>query len=164
MVCRMLLATTIAFAFAANSMRAADVPDGWTSRASRDEIKPQFSYEPAGGRDGTGGFVIEADQREGLAGWWETVHLDIHGGKYYRFQVWRKTENIAVPRRAAVARVIWRDDRGRTLTHEEPSDAPYAPGKRPPIRTWPRPTRPRRLSSCTIGGRPRGVSCGATCR
>ena len=115
----------------ATQARAADIPDGWSTEAPREEVKPKFSYEPTGGRLGSGGFVIEADEREGLAGWWMTVNLDVLGGKYYRFQAWRKTENIDAPRRAAVARVLWRDDNGRALTHEEPSDAPYAPGKRP---------------------------------
>ena len=111
--------------------RAGEVPDGWFTAAPRDEIKPQFRYEATGGHRGQGCFVIEADDREGLAGWWTTTRTEISAGKYYRFQAWRKTENIDVPRRAALVRVLWRDDNGRTLTHEETSTAPYATGKRP---------------------------------
>ena len=37
------------------------VPDGWEATAPRDEIRPTFSYSPAGGRDGTGSLVITAD-------------------------------------------------------------------------------------------------------
>jgi hypothetical protein len=109
---------------------AADVPAGWTTAAPRDEIKPQFSYLADGGRSGHGCFVIAADQREGLAGWW-TKTFDVTGGQHYRFEAWRKTENIDSPRRAALARVIWQDDQGRFVTHDEVSTAPYATGKRP---------------------------------
>jgi len=45
-------------------------PSGWTTKAPRDEIRPHFAYRPKGGRSGKGGFVIEADQRPGLHGWW----------------------------------------------------------------------------------------------
>jgi len=33
-------------------------------------------------------------------------------GRYYRFSAWRRTENVAVPRRSVLARVLWRDDKG----------------------------------------------------
>ena len=46
------------------------VPDGWTTAAPRDEIRPKFAYDARGGRDGKGAFVITADGREGLDGWW----------------------------------------------------------------------------------------------
>src|SRR5262245_18778406 len=45
-------------------------PDGWTTAAPRAEIRPHFAYEPQGGRDGGGRWVIEADGREGLDGSW----------------------------------------------------------------------------------------------
>jgi predicted amidohydrolase len=108
----------------------ADAPLGWTTAAPRDEIKPQCTYVADGGRGGRGCFVLAADEREGLAGWWQKT-LDVAGGKHYRFEAWRKTENIESPRRAALVRVIWQDDQGRYVTHDEVSDAPYATGKRP---------------------------------
>ena len=117
--------------FAGIAAAADPAPPGWASAAPRDEIKPSLTYEPTGGRGGRGGFVIEADEREGLVGWWTTTRTDIAGGKHYRFEAWRKTENIEVPRRAALARILWRDDNGRPLTHDEVSTAPYATGKRP---------------------------------
>src|SRR5262245_42657676 len=45
-------------------------PDGWTTAAPRAEIRPHFAYEPQGGRDGGGRWVIAADGREGLDGSW----------------------------------------------------------------------------------------------
>ena len=40
-------------------------PDGWKAAAPRDEISPEFSYDPKGGRDGKGAFIIYANAREG---------------------------------------------------------------------------------------------------
>jgi predicted amidohydrolase len=113
-------------------LRAQDgkTPAGWTTAAPRDEIKPQFSYDPQGGRDGKGALVIAADEREGLAGWWQKTFA-VEGGKHYRFTAWRKVENIASPRRAALARVLWQDENGKSVTHDEPSTATYATGQKP---------------------------------
>ncbi|MCI0360110.1 MAG: carbon-nitrogen hydrolase family protein [Planctomycetaceae bacterium] len=133
-----LAALQIAFAFlvvfsvsgqAANSPAAA-APAGWTSAAPRDEIKPSFAFNAHAGRSGSGALVISADDREGLAGWWQKT-FEVTGGKHYRFEAWRKTENIETPRRAALVRVLWQDDKGQAVTHEAVSDAPYAPGKKP---------------------------------
>jgi predicted amidohydrolase len=111
---------------------AVEVQDsaGWTSAAPRDEIRPEFTRLPAGGHRGQERLVIAADQREGLAGWW-TKTLDVTGGKHYRFEAWRRTENIAAPRRAGVVRILWRDEQGRPVTHDEPSFASYSPGQKP---------------------------------
>ena len=107
-----------------------DAPSGWTTAAPRDEIKPLFSYESKGGRDGNGALVIAADEREGLAGWWQKT-FDVEGGKHYRFTAWRKAENIDTPRRAALARILWQDENGKPVTHDEPSTATYAGGQKP---------------------------------
>lgn len=109
---------------------AADAPAGWTTAAPRDEIKPLFTATAEGGHEAQGCLVISSDGREGLAGWWQKT-FDVSGGKHYQFEAWRKTVNIHAPRRAALARVLWQDDQGHSVTHEEVSDAPYAPGKRP---------------------------------
>jgi predicted amidohydrolase len=126
-----ILTGLLLFAVVLPASWAAEAPDGWSTAAPREEIKPTFSYLATGGRGGRGCFVIEADDREGLAGWWTMTRTDISAGKHYRFEAWRKTENIDVPRRAALVRVLWRDDNGRTLAHELTSAAPYATGKRP---------------------------------
>jgi predicted amidohydrolase len=74
--------------------------------------------------------VIEADTRPGLFGWWEKT-FPVHGGSYYEFSVQRRVEHIASPRRTAVARVLWRDEKGRPVLRDEPSWASYRPGERP---------------------------------
>ncbi|MEO8495586.1 MAG: carbon-nitrogen hydrolase family protein, partial [Planctomycetota bacterium] len=115
-----------------SALRAEDrpLPHGWTEESPREEIRPDLTFLPSGGPHGAGSFVIEADQREGLFGWWEKT-FEIEGGKFYQFSAVRKADGIEVPRRTAVARVLWRDDQGRPVLHDEPSWASYRPGERP---------------------------------
>ncbi|NQT37690.1 MAG: hypothetical protein HQ581_09390, partial [Planctomycetes bacterium] len=95
------------------SAAAAEVPDGWSHTAPREEIAPKFTYDPGGGPSRGGSFVIESDGREGLIGRW-TKAFPVSGGGYYRFSARRRVENVASPRRCAVARLLWRDAQGRS--------------------------------------------------
>src|SRR5213596_425900 len=88
--------------------------DGWTTAAPREEIRPQFQHEETGGKSGHGALIIRADDREGLHGWWQKT-FSVSAGRYYRFSAWRWTENIAVPRRSVLARVLWRDEAGNEV-------------------------------------------------
>src|SRR5262249_5952312 len=74
-------------------------PEGWSTQSPRDELRPAFRYEPAGGPSHRGSFVIEADEREGLIGGWAKA-FPVQGGRYYKFSVKRKAEGIATPRQA----------------------------------------------------------------
>jgi predicted amidohydrolase len=74
--------------------------------------------------------VIAADGREGLFGWWERT-FPVRGGSYYEFSARRRVEGLASPRRTTVARVLWRDDQGRPVRHDQPSFLSYKPGERP---------------------------------
>jgi predicted amidohydrolase len=85
--------------------------------APRDEIRPAFAYTPKGGRDGKGAFVITHDRREGLDGHWART-FTVKGGQFYRFHAVRKVHNVEVPRRSAVVRIIWQDDRGRRVPRD----------------------------------------------
>jgi predicted amidohydrolase len=105
-------------------------PEGWSTHAPREEIRPAFSYRPEGGPDHRGSFVIEADGRAGLFGWWERT-FPVRGGRSYEFSVRRKVEHVAAPRRSTVARILWRDEKGRPVLHDQPSYASYRPGERP---------------------------------
>jgi predicted amidohydrolase len=105
-------------------------PSGWETAAPREEIRPAFRYEPRGGPDRTGALVIESDRREGLQGKW-TKTFPIKGGEHYRFSALRKVENLPEPRRGAVVRILWQDEQGRAVTHDEPSYASYQPGSMP---------------------------------
>jgi len=105
-------------------------PPGWETVSPRDEIRPAFRYEPRGGPDRKGAFIIESDRREGLMGKW-TKAFPVNGGEHYRFSARRKVANMPEPRRGAVVRVLWQDDRGRKVTRDEPSYASYSPGVKP---------------------------------
>jgi predicted amidohydrolase len=105
-------------------------PVGWQATAPRDEIKPSFAYDPKGGRRGMGSFVIAHDQRDGLDGYW-TKTFPVEGGRYYHFSAQRRLENVAVPRRSAVARVLWQDEQDRKVPHDEPAAAGYLIGWKP---------------------------------
>lgn len=107
-------------------------PRGWTTKSPRKQIRPDFSYEPEGGPKKRGSFVIEADQRRGLFGWWEKS-FPVEGGRHYNFFALLKTSGIRIPRRAAVARVRWRNDEGNSVLRAEPTDASYRPGTRPRV-------------------------------
>lgn len=90
----------------------------WTMESPREEIRPEFRYTQAGGRSGQGAWVIESDAREGRHGWWQR-RLPVTAGEYYRFSAWRRVSGIVVPRRSAVARVLWRDAQGHAVERRE---------------------------------------------
>jgi predicted amidohydrolase len=105
-------------------------PDGWSTAAPREEIRPDFSYDPKGGRDGKGSFLITADQREGLDGYWVRT-VPIKGAHYYRFHAVRKIVNVEVPRRSAVVRVLWQDEGGKPVSADAPAATGYLKGWTP---------------------------------
>jgi predicted amidohydrolase len=94
-------------------------PPGWTVVSPRNEIRPKFAYEPIGGPKRTGAFVIAAIDQPGLHGWFEKS-FPVAGGKYYEFRAVRKTWDVAVPRKAALARVVWQDDNGKAVRADAP--------------------------------------------
>ncbi len=105
---------------------ASAAPEEWTTAAPRDEIKPNFSV------DAKGSHIIESGPQEGLIGHWTTT-VPVTGGDYYRFQVLRKITGTgaANARRTGVARVLWRDAKGKAVKHDEPTTASYATGQIP---------------------------------
>ena len=105
---------------------ANSIPDGWTTMSPRAEIRPEFLYEPSGGKEEQPRFCIVADSRIGLAGWWQTA-IPVTGGRNYRFQIDRRCTNVKSPRRTGVVRVLWRDEKGQTVKHQEASTASFLP-------------------------------------
>ena len=105
-------------------------PVGWTTETPRDELRPQFAWDTTSAR-APGVFVIRADERAGLAGSWART-IPVEAGKHYHFSVQRQTDGVGLPRRTAVARILWLDAAGRKATHGEPSFVSYRPGERPP--------------------------------
>ena len=102
-------------------------PDGWTTAAPRDEIRPQFAFDPKGGPGGAGCFIIRADQREGLDGCWKKS-FPIDGGKYYHFESLYKASGVLVSRRSIVAKIHWQNDRGRSVPLDEQPITGYLRG------------------------------------
>ncbi len=102
----------------------------WKPVSPRPEIRPAFDSDKHGGPSGQGSLVIRADDREGLDGQWVRT-FPIKGGQYYRFKAFRRLQSIASPRRSALARILWRDDQGRSVRHDEPGATSYAPGESP---------------------------------
>ncbi|MFO1019775.1 MAG: carbon-nitrogen hydrolase family protein [Planctomycetales bacterium] len=86
-------------------------PEGWSAMAPREEIRPEFSSISKGGPKGNGSLVIHHDQREGLDGWFQKTFA-VKGGEFVRFQAMRKATNVSVPRRSALVRILWQNDRG----------------------------------------------------
>ncbi len=102
-------------------------PDGWQTASPRDEIRPLFAYEPQGGKDGQGAFIITAEAREGLDGCWKKT-FPVQGGQCYRFFALYKAANVAAPRRSVVARVLWRDEKGNPVLYDAPVITKYLQG------------------------------------
>jgi predicted amidohydrolase len=112
---------------AVSAIPAAKFPAGWETAAPRDEIRPAFAFDPAGGPKKDGAFIITHDEREGLHGYFHTT-IPVTGGAYYRFHAARRVENVAVPRRSCVVRILWRDDKGRSVPMSEPPPKGYLVG------------------------------------
>jgi len=119
----------------AASLAGADsstAPDGWTTAAPRDEIKPQFACKPTGGVDGQALFSIRTDARDGLDGCWMKT-FPVTGDKHFRFEAFFRATNVSVPRRSVVARVMWQDAAGRRVPSEEPIVSGYLISKGKPM-------------------------------
>jgi predicted amidohydrolase len=109
------------------STAASPAPAGWETGAPRDELRPRYSFDPDGGPKGDGALILTADDRDGLHGWWQKS-FPVSGGKYYRFHALRKATGIPVPRRTAVVRILWQDDRGKPVPTDEPAVSGYLKG------------------------------------
>jgi predicted amidohydrolase/tetratricopeptide (TPR) repeat protein len=105
-------------------------PGGWTTAAPREEIRPSFSFDARGGRDGKGAFVIAAGDRDGLDGWW-TSTSPVKGGRHYRFHGARKPDGLPLARQNAVVRIVWQDDNGRSVSLDTPAVTGYLKGWKP---------------------------------
>lgn len=112
---------------------AGALPDDWQMAAPRDEIRPEFKFEPTGGPSHSGSLIVIHDEREGLDGWFQRTYV-VSGGRAYRFQAVRMTSNVAFPRRSAVVRLLWHDDAGRKISADAPEElgqVPYAEAEYP---------------------------------
>jgi predicted amidohydrolase len=102
-------------------------PDGWTTDAPREEIRPEFAYDAKGGADGKGCFIIRSDQREGLAGCWKKT-FPITGGKHYHFTASYQAKGVTLPRRSVLVELHWRDAKGKRVPLDNPGVTDYLRG------------------------------------
>jgi len=102
-------------------------PEGWQTSAPRDEIRPAFAFDPHGGLDPIGCFIIHADSREGQDGSW-TKTFPVAGGKHYQFLAWYRVTSVPVPRRSVVAKLDWQNAQGDSVPQDEPTVANYLRG------------------------------------
>ncbi|HLW67253.1 MAG TPA: carbon-nitrogen hydrolase family protein [Gemmataceae bacterium] len=105
-------------------------PAGWEATAQRDEVRPAFSFDPKGGPNGTGAFVIATADSVGQSGQFQKS-FPVNGGKFYRFQAVRKTENVETPRRSAPVRIEWLDTAGKAVRADVPPGHEHESGMIP---------------------------------
>ncbi len=111
----------------AAAITPATAPASWTTAAPREEIRPEFAYDPKGGADGKGCFAIEADRREGLDGCWKKTFA-VTGGKYYHFAARFQARGVALPRRSVVAELHWQDGQGAKVPLDKQPVTEYLRG------------------------------------
>lgn len=106
-------------------LRAADAV--WSFQSPREEAAPEHVCHAAGGRDGGVSLILETGAGGHWIGSWQHV-MAVKGGQHYRFEAWHTFKNVPEPRRSVVARVIWLDEKGKSVTWEEPAKSGYAKG------------------------------------
>lgn len=108
----------------------APIPQDWTVWSPRAETRPTAAYDPTGGREGRAGWSLQTGPGEQWIGCWEH-EIPVEGGKFYHFTAWRRFENVPIPRRSVVARILWQDEKGQLVHWDTPAPAGYAKGTIP---------------------------------
>jgi predicted amidohydrolase len=114
------------------SSRADSVNDGWQTSSPRPEIKPEFKFDANGGRAHKSALIIRHDVRDGLDGCW-TKKFEVHGGHFYRFAAFRKTDGVSSPRRSALVRLLWQNDSGAKVMLDEAPGAKTQKATKPSL-------------------------------
>jgi predicted amidohydrolase len=102
-------------------------PRDWSPAAPRDEIRPAFSVETAGGYHNASRLIIEADGREGLDGYW-LKSFAVRGGEFYEFRAYRRVERVGSARRGCLVTLDWLDGEGHTVSEDRPVTSRYGRG------------------------------------
>jgi predicted amidohydrolase len=110
-----------------NAENLKGAPAGWQTHSPREEIRPEFAFEPTGGIDGKECFIIRTDAREGLDGCW-SKSFPVEGGKAYRVEAVYKARSVALPRRSVLVQLDWRDSTGSAVPLDEPTVTGYLRG------------------------------------
>jgi predicted amidohydrolase len=112
----------------------APASENWQPGAPREEVRPGFRQVAGGGVDGSDLFVIEADARHGLHGFWRKA-FPVQGGNFYEFTAYRRTSGAASPQQTAVVKVKWRNTQGKQALDDRGLVPGYLVGFRPTVPT-----------------------------
>jgi predicted amidohydrolase len=113
---------------AAGEPASAQLSSGnWQSAAPREELRPAFRAINGDGSASELRLRIEHDHHKGLDGWWWKA-FPVTGGQLVKFTCWRRTENVELPRRSVVARVVWQNDDGKAVKEDRPIAENYLAG------------------------------------
>jgi predicted amidohydrolase len=110
---------------AANAAPA--IAHDWAATSPREEIRPHFSVEKAGGYHNAARLIIAADGREGLDGYW-LKSFPVHGGEFFEFRAFRRVERVRSPRRNCLVTLNWLDRDGRPVSEDRPVTSRYGRG------------------------------------
>jgi predicted amidohydrolase len=113
----LLLFLPVTQAAAAETKPASQPSNGWQSAAPRDELLPQFRSTSGDSSSSDLRLRIEQDDRKGLDGWW-WKSFSVSGGQLVKFTCWRRTDNVDLPRRSVVVRVVWQNDEGKAVKED----------------------------------------------
>jgi predicted amidohydrolase len=108
----------------------ADMSSEWKPTAVRDEIRPTFKSNPSGGPSRHSSIVIVGADNDGTEGHCDKT-FPVEGGKFYKFTAYRYVKNVENPRRSALVRIHWRDDKGQRIDRDEPGATSYAKDRPP---------------------------------
>ena len=119
----------VSFLMFAIQAAAAEPPAGWAKYAPRDELLPEFSVALDGNsndRNQSLVLTISAGKRAAIDGAWVKT-IPVTGGKHYRFSALRETQNVASPRRSAIVKITWQDDKGKLVQGDDDLARPEYP-------------------------------------
>ena len=96
----------------------------WKPWSPRDEIAPQFAFDPGAGREGRGALKISTRAASDFGAWRSTLG-NLRAGQTYRFNAWYRASGIENDRHCVIARLQWLDAAGKPVgTSVRPPEYP----------------------------------------
>lgn len=99
------------------SIHSTSFSEEWLERSPRPEMKPEFKL--IGSDTENLELEIACGESIGEHGWFEKS-FPVVGGEYYEFQIHRVTTDVENPRRSAVVRISWKDEKGNSVLADPP--------------------------------------------
>jgi predicted amidohydrolase len=104
-----------------------EAPDGWRTESPRAELAPEFRVERSGGATPLHPYILVQAGRgnPSVDGRW-IRSVPVKEGTFYQFAVEYQAKQVASPERSVLARVVWRDARGKQVEMPEyPVTSPH---------------------------------------